>query len=118
MISMVLWLFIVLLLSVLPIKGVEGRYPTDKVIHFVMYGITAIVFLRNLRSKASIVKSGILSVILASLVGFAMEIIQSALPWREFSFSDELANVSGAVFFTVLYVLRDFYGKRSNQRIP
>ena len=118
MISIVLWLFFVLLLSVMPVKGVEGRYPTDKAIHFLMYGITAIVFLRNLRSKASIIKSGILSIILASLVGFAMEIIQIAVPWREFSFLDELANFSGAVFFTVLYVLKDFYGKRSNQRIP
>jgi VanZ family protein len=109
---MLLWLFIVVILSVMPVKGVEGRYPTDKVIHFVMYGITAIVFLRNLRPKASIIKSGILSIILASLVGFAMEVIQSAIPWREFSLADELANISGAVFFTIFYVLKYFYGKK------
>ena len=112
MIPMVLWLFIVLLLSVMPVKGLEGGYPTDKVAHFIMYGITAIVFLRNLRSKASIIRSGILSIILASLVGFAMEVIQSAIPWRKFSLADELANVSGAVFFTILYVLKDLYGKK------
>jgi VanZ family protein len=109
---MVLWLFIVLVLSVMPVKGLEGRYPTDKVAHFVMYGITSIVFLRNFRSKPSIIKSGILSIILASSVGFAMEIIQSVIPWREFSLADELANVSGAVFFTILYVLKNFHRKK------
>jgi VanZ family protein len=96
----------------MPVKGLEGGYPTDKVAHFIIYGITAIVFLRNFRSKASIMKSGILSIILASLVGFAMEVIQSAIPWREFSLADELANVSGAVFFTIFYVLKDLYGKK------
>jgi VanZ family protein len=112
LISTVLWLFIVLLLSVIPVKGLEGGYPTDKVAHFIMYGITAIVFLRNLRPKASIIKSGILSIILASLVGFAMEVIQSAIPWREFSLADESANVSGAVFFTIFYVLKNFRRKK------
>jgi VanZ family protein len=112
LISIVLWLFIVLLLSVMPVKGLEGGYPTDKVAHFIMYGITAIVFLRNLRSKASIIRLGVLSIILASLVGFAMEVIQSALPWRKFSLADELANVSGAVFLTILYVLKDLYWKK------
>jgi VanZ family protein len=109
---MVLWLFIVVILSVMPVKGIETEYPTDKVAHFIMYGITAIVFLRNLRSKPSIIKSGILSIILASSVGFAMEIIQSVIPWREFSLADELANISGAVFFTILYVLKNFHRKR------
>ena len=109
---MVLWLFIVLVLSLMPVRGIETGYPTDKVVHFIMYGITAIVFLRNMRSKASIIKSGILSIILASSVGFVMEIIQSAIPWREFSLADELANISGAVFFTVFYVLKDFYRKK------
>lgn len=114
---MVPWLFFVLVLSVIPVKGVEGRYPTDKLVHFIMYGITAIVFLKNLRSKMSIKKSIILSVVLASSFGFAMEIIQYAIPWREFSLADGLANVTGAVFFTVFYALRDFYRKRYNQRI-
>jgi VanZ family protein len=109
----VLWLFFVLVLSVIPVKGVEGKYPTDKVVHFIMYGITAIVFLRNLRSKTSIKKSIVLSIILASSVGFAMEIIQSVIPWRGFSLTDELANVAGAVFVTVLYVLKDFCGEKN-----
>jgi VanZ family protein len=109
---MVLWLFIVVILSVMPVKGIETGYPTDKIVHFIMYGITSIVFLRNLRSKPSIIKSGILSIILASAVGFAMEIIQSVIPWREFSLADELANISGAVFFTAFYVLKDFYRKK------
>jgi len=81
-------------------------------VHFVIYGITAVMFMRILRFKASLAKSIVLSISLASLFGLVMELIQAAIPWREYSPADMMANFSGAVFFTVLYVIKDFYRKK------
>jgi VanZ family protein len=106
------WLSLVLLLSIIPTKGLQTGHPVDKIIHFVIYGITAVMFLRILRFKTSLSKSIVLSIILASMYGFLIELLQSALPWRQYSFSDIMANVSGAVFFGVLYVLRELYRKK------
>jgi len=107
-----LWLFLVLVFFTIPVKDLQTRYLSDTVIHFVMYGITAVLFMKNSRSKASMKKSAVLSIIFASLFGFVIELIQSAIPWRECSFSDMMANVSGAVFFTLLYILTSYYRKK------
>ena len=112
MILIVIWLFVVLFLSVIPTRGPETGYPLDKLIHFVLYGITAIIFYRVLRLRTSLIKSTVLSIILASFFGLAMELLQSVLPWREFSLLDELANIGGAFFFSILYALRDYYRKK------
>jgi VanZ family protein len=106
------WLSLVLLLSIIPTRDLQTGYPTDKVIHFVIYGITAVMFLRILRFKTSLTKSIVLSIILASMYGFVMELLQSAIPWRKYSFSDMMSNVSGAVFFSLLYVLKEFCRKK------
>lgn len=103
----ILWLLIVLILSVIPAHGPKTNLPIDKIVHFILYGITTIVLLRVLRLKTTLTKSVILSILIASLYGFAMEIVQAALPWREFSIADEIANISGAVFFGVLYGMKN-----------
>jgi VanZ family protein len=107
------WLSIVLLLSIIQTEGLPTGHPRDKVIHFIIYGITAILFLRVLRSRTSLIRSTALSIILASVFGLAMELLQSVLPWREFSLADELANIGGAFFFGILYVLKDYHRKKS-----
>ena len=112
MILTVIWLFIVLLLSIIPTKDLPTEDQTDKVVHFIIYGITALLFLKVLRLRTTLTKSIILSVGLASFFGLVMELLQSILPWREFSLLDELANIGGAFFFTILYVLRDYYRKQ------
>lgn len=112
MFVIIVWLSFVLLLSVIPTSGLRTGYPIDKIVHFVIYGITAGMFLRVLRSKASLTKSIVLSISLASLFGLVMELIQSVIPWRECSFADMMANFSGAVFFCILYVLKGFYRKK------
>jgi VanZ family protein len=77
-----------------------------------MYGIAAVLFMKDFRSKTSMKKSAVLSIIIASLYGFVIELIQSAIPWRECSFSDMMANVGGAVFFTLLYILVGYYREK------
>jgi VanZ family protein len=46
------------------------------------------------------------------MYGFVIELLQSAIPWRKYSFSDMMSNVSGAVFFSLLYVLKEFCRKK------
>jgi VanZ family protein len=77
-----------------------------------MYGIMAILLTKNFRSKASMKKSAFFSIILASLFGFVIELIQSVIPWRECSFSDMIANISGAAFFSILYAITYSYRKK------
>ena len=112
MILTLLWLFLVLVFSTIPVKGLQTRHLSDTVIHFVMYGIAAVLFMKDFRSKTSMKKSAVLSIIIASLFGLVIELIQSVIPWREYSFSDMMANVSGAVFFTLLYILVGYYRKK------
>ena len=112
MVVIFVWLSLVLLLSIMPTRSLQTGHPADKVIHFVIYGITAVMFLRILRFKTSLTKSIVLSIILASMYGFVIELLQSAIPWRKYSFSDIIADVSGAVLFSLLYVLKEFYRKK------
>lgn len=112
MISIIIWLFIVLLLSIIPTKDLPTEDQTDKVVHFIIYGITALLFLKVLRLRTTLTKSIILSVGLASFFGLAMELLQSVVPWRESSLLDELANIGGAFFFCILYALREYRRKK------
>lgn len=112
MVVIFVWLSLVLLLSIIPTRGLQTGHPADKVIHFVIYGITAVMFLRILRFKTSLTKSIVVSIVLASMYGFVIELIQSAIPWRECSFSDMIANISGAAFFSILYAITYSYRKK------
>ena len=103
----IVWLSVILLSSVIPTRGPQIGYPSDTLIHFVIYGITAVIFFRVLRTKVSLIKTIVLSIVLASTYGFAIELLQLVLPWREFSLSDELANVVGAFCFSIIYALKE-----------
>jgi VanZ family protein len=112
MVIIILWLLIVLFFSVIPVRSPQTNLPTDKIVHFVVYGITSFIFFRVLRLKLSFTKSIILSVIIASSYGFAMEVLQYALPWREFSLLDEMANIIGASSTGIIYSVRNYCNKR------
>ena len=112
MVLTIIWLLIILFFSVIPVKGLQTEHPADKIAHFVIYGITAIIFFRILRTKMSLVKTTVVSIIFASLYGLAMELIQHGLPWRQFSLSDEASNFSGALVFSVIYAIRECNRKR------
>jgi VanZ family protein len=112
MVLTIIWLLIVLFLSVIPVQEPQTGYPADKIVHFVIYGITAIIFSRILRTKMSLVKTTAVSIIFASLYGLAMELIQHVLPWRQFSLLDEASNFSGALVFSVIYAIREYNRKR------
>lgn len=105
------WLLVVLFLSVIPTGGSNTEHSKDKIVHFLLYGITAVIFYRFLKFRFSLSKTVVLSVGLASFYGFTMELLQALLPWREFSFSDGIANFIGAFLFGVLYAIKENYRK-------
>ena len=112
MIFNIIWLLVILFFSIIPTRGPQTNLPLDKLIHFVVYGITAVIFFRGLRLRVSFNKSIAFSVILASSYGLAIEILQSAIPWREFSFLDEVANVSGASSIGIIYAVMSYRKKK------
>lgn len=107
---LVTWLFLVTVSSLIPVPEVDvGPQDLDKLIHFIIYGITAILFLRvfllwyhNIRMINSV------SIVASSLYGFIMELIQSFLPYRTFSLSDMLWNLLGAITFVTLWNMIPF----------
>lgn len=95
------WLIFVLVVSVTPVpkRGIE-QVGLDKLIHFIMYGITALIFLKTLflKSPGGLRKTGSLSILFSVLYGILMEIFQFFLPYRSFSVGDIFFNFLGASF--------------------
>ncbi|OGW36669.1 MAG: hypothetical protein A2Y97_06605, partial [Nitrospirae bacterium RBG_13_39_12] len=99
---------------IIPVGSHQTNFPSDKIAHFIIYAITAFIFLRKLRLIATFTESIILSVIISSFYGFAMEILQFAIPWRSFSLIDEIANICGASALGIIYAVRNY--RRKNDK--
>ena len=106
MIILILWYVLVLIGSVIPVSGPNTDLPADadKVVHFVMYGISAILLFRMFVKKTTIQRAFFLSVAIAALYGATLETVQYFLPYRSFSFGDMVANTAGAFSGSVLYM--------------
>lgn len=106
---LLLWLLIVLILSIIPVPETDvGPKDLDKVVHFVIYGITALLFWRFLHNMEGCGMIGLISVAFASLYGILIEIIQSLLPYRSFSVGDIVSNTLGAIAFVILSSINPF----------
>ncbi len=108
----IIWLLLILFFSVIPVQGLQTGNPGDKIAHFIIYGIAALLFVRFLKKSMSLIKATTLSIIFASLYGFLIELIQHTLPWREFSILDELSNFGGAIVFSMIYAFKENSRKR------
>lgn len=117
MVLTIIWLLIILFFSVVPVQGLQAGHPIDKIAHFVIYGITSIIFFRIFRKRMSLVKTTAYSVSFASLYGLAIELIQHVLPWREFSLLDEVSNFCGALVFGIIYAVREYNRKKINMSV-
>lgn len=100
----IIWFVLVLIGSVIPVSGPKTDVPADKVVHFIMYGISSVLLFRIFIKRATVKRAFYLSVAIAAFYGAAMEIIQYFLPYRSFSFADMAANTLGALLACVLYV--------------
>jgi glycopeptide antibiotics resistance protein len=79
----------------------------DKVAHFVAYFFTALLFYFAFRTRFK--RTDIYAMIFAAGYGACLELAQLYVPGRTSSFSDLAANLSGVLFFFVLY--RILWGK-------
>lgn len=106
--ALIIWLIVLFILSVVHVPSIKiGLGLFDKITHFILYGITAILFLSVLRRRLKTKWSGIFFTIsLSSLYGFMLEIVQSFISYRNFEFSDILANTIGATAFVMINYLR------------
>jgi|Deesub1362A_J573_1020465.scaffolds.fasta_scaffold00165_34 VanZ family protein len=98
--TLIIWLAVVFVLSVYPFEGAE-RFPlADKLFHFMIYGITSVLFYTVLKENRSLSvrkKALLLSVVFSAGYGLLMEIVQAFIPARDFSVWDEVTNILGAV---------------------
>ena len=103
MIFLVIWSFLVLTLSVMPVSGPKTELPVDKIVHFILYGLTSILLFRFFISKTNSRRALFKAVAIASIYGAAMEVVQYFLPYRSFSLGDMAANAAGAVLACLIY---------------
>lgn len=108
--TVALWLSVVFLLSIYPFEAGGGFRHADKLLHFVIYGITCALFFSVMRTGALKKKRGdlnvraalLLSVFLATGYGLLMEAVQGFLGTRSFSLFDLLFDFLGASLAAVL----------------
>lgn len=98
-----LWLIILFIISIIntPKVPIGAGLHIDKVVHFILYGMTALMFLTVLRAKKGGKKPMLYAFLLSSIVGFIIEIIQSFTPHRRFEPADIMANTLGAAAFII-----------------
>lgn len=111
--TLFMWLAVVLVLSVYPFEGVRAGFLfADKALHFIIYAITCALFYTVLKesrrphSMSGIAGAGVarwkvsvllLSVVLTSVYGLLMEVMQGFVTARSFSLWDGVTNTLGAV---------------------
>jgi uncharacterized membrane protein YjdF len=79
----------------------------DKVAHFIAYFFTALLFYLTFRVRFP--KTDIYAMLFAAGYGALLELAQLLVPGRDCSLGDLAANLSGVLFFFVLY--RILWGK-------
>jgi VanZ family protein len=103
MIFLGLWFFLLLVVSVMPVSGPDTDLPADKIVHFLLYGLTSILLFRYLTKKTNGSGAFYKAVAISSIYGAAMEVVQYFLPYRSFSIGDIAANAAGAFLVCLIY---------------
>lgn len=99
--SLLLYTLLIVYLSTQSVGAPPLFENSDKVAHFLAYGgLSVLIFLAY-----SYQRTRIMGLILAFLLGLAMEWVQSRLPHREMSYADAVANTLGLLagaFFCIV----------------
>ncbi len=97
----------VIFLSLIPLPASAQTGYTDKIVHFLLYGI--MVFIAYV--SVSTLKRRLYLFIFALLLGVALEFFQIYIPGRQASVLDAVANMGGALTVLVMCLLYTrFYG--------
>ena len=101
----VVWMVLLAVGSLLPPTSfpswVDLGGNRDKVAHFIAYFFTAFLFYVAFRDRFK--QTDIYAMLFAFDYGLTLEFVQQFVPHRVFSFLDLAANLSGVLFFFVLY---------------
>ncbi len=88
------YLIALILLSLIPVSGIEAPGNSDKIAHFIAYcglGIFAYFIARSFNMRFYLF-------VLVIAIGVLLEGMQLVIPGRSFSYLDILANASGTLF--------------------
>ncbi len=100
---LIVWMLFVLVVSIVPVSGPQTDLPSDKIAHFIVYGLTAVLMARYFAGKLPWKKAVYTAVVSAALYGGFIEVLQYFMPPRSFSFGDMAANAAGALVFAAVY---------------
>lgn len=89
-----IYLIAVILLSLLPLSGIDAPDNSDKIAHFTAYsGLGAFAYF-----IARSFKTRLFLFVFVIVLGVLLEGLQMAIPGRGFSYFDIVANAAGAIF--------------------
>lgn len=97
------YILLVIFLSLIPTAALVSGMPSDKLAHFLAYGVMGGLAYLSVESKA---KKAYLFIIIISL-GAVLEVLQFFIPGRSTSFFDMIANTLGAAmgYITIWLVM-------------
>ncbi len=109
----VIYMIVVLIFSVFtPPRGVDTFTGLDKVLHFLLYGLMGLLWVRVFLTRRTHGFGGgrprgvaLKALAITFLYGLIIEFVQNFLPAREASLYDALANGAGAIAGVLLYSL-------------
>jgi VanZ family protein len=106
----VLWAIAILGLHVIPSRHIpeppDWSISEDKLVHFFLFAGLSFLMLRYKHLKLGKWDGGMIltAIILASLYGLAMEMVQLAIPGRKFDLVDLVADILGVLAGNFIYV--------------
>lgn len=106
--TIAIWLFMVLIISLYPEKRQFMVYGADKALHFLIYAITCALFFVVIRDrmKGQFWRALVIAVVLSSVYGLLMEMVQGLVKVRQFSLWDAVANSLGATATAVFLAVK------------
>ena len=97
------WVIFLTIVSLVPRAAPDLGDRWDKVAHFIAYFFTALLFFVSFRTRFR--PADIYAVLFSFGYGAIIELVQCVVPHRVGSFKDLVANLSGVLFFFILYRL-------------
>lgn len=105
-----LWSIIVFVVIATPLPPSEtvGQLSySDKIVHFVLFGVFAYLVAINIKEKFSLIKTLLVAFAVSGAYAYFAEIIQLVIPGRDYSLLDWAAGASGAVGFLIIFYARN-----------
>ncbi len=100
----IVWVITVTSLSLIPTPHVNTLHNLDKLVHLCIYFLTTVFYYFSFSKKSG---DTIGSAIIFSIVlGIVIEVLQSKVPSRSFSFANMGANCGGALFGGLILKIR------------